>query len=240
MDIESKFRNQGALGNDAIHSANLVLKAFQTQFAEDRPFSIDEILPLERLRIERELMRLGGTTGTVGALLTAIPELVRRADACGSVFSPVDFQAMGEAFQYHDGYQPGLSLTLQGVEGTECRSQFYITVTVLLLSMSGKFTDEMLTKLVEGLAQPTEMLVPRNLANGEEMIASHAKLLTTADDRLMRRLVGMAGQPPRPYQGLESFFLIDGHPVQITTRFYYNADKVEIHSKAPDNVEPLR
>lgn len=240
MDIESKFNNQGALGTDAIHSATLLLKAFQTQFAEERVFKTDDILPIDRLRIARELEAFGGTEDTVNALLTSLPEVVRRADACASVFAPVDFQAMGEAFTYKDGYLPGLSLTLQGVEGTECRNQFYITVTSLLLSMSGMFTEEMLSSLVAGLPQSTEYLVPVDLENGEEMIAKHAKLLATADDKLMRHLVGMAGQPPRPYQGLESFFLIGGNAVQITTRFYYNPDKVEIHSKAPDNVEPLR
>lgn len=240
MDIESKFNNQGALGTDAIHSAKLMLKAFQTQSAEERPFTVDDILPIDRLRIGRELARFNGTEGTVDALLAAVPEAVRRADACASVFAPADFQIMGEAFTYHDGFLPGLSLTLQGVEGSESRSQFYITVTILLLSMSGAFTGEMLESLVAGFPTVTERLVSVDLENGEEIIAKHAELLATADDTLMRRLVGLAGQPPRPYQGLESFFLINGNPVQITTRFYYNPDKVEVWSTPTDNVEPLR
>lgn len=240
MDIKSKFNNQGALGTDAIHTGKLILKAFQMQFAEERPFTTDDILPIDRLRIGRELARFNGTESTVNALLAALPEAVRRADACASVFAPVDFQIMGEAFTYQDGYLPGLSLTLQGVEGSEVRSQFYITVTVLLLSMSGMFTDEMLSSLVAGFKSTTEYLVPIDLENGEEIIAKHAELLATADDNHMRHLVGLAGQPPRPYQGLESFFLIGGNPVQITTRFYYNPDKVEIHGKPADNVESLR
>lgn len=240
MDIKSKFNNQGALGTAAIHSGKLLVRAFQKQFAEERPFTVDDILPIDRLRIGRELARFNGTESTVDALLAAVPEVVRRADACASVFAPVDFQIMGEAFTYSEGYLPGLSLTLQGVEGSECRNQFYVTVTVLLLSMSGVFTDEMLEGLVAGFPAVTERLVSVDLENGEEIIAKHAELLATADDTLMRHLVGLAGQPPRPYQGLESFFLINGNPVQITTRFYYNPAKVEVWSSPTDNVEPLR
>lgn len=240
MDIESKYTNQDSLGISAIHTGKLLLRAYEVQFKEDRPISLaDEVQQLERLRVIREMQGFGGTEETTNAILTVFPEVARRADACGSTFRPDSIQVASDVFRYNERYAPGVSLTLQSAPGGELRTKYYVTITALVLSMQPSFTEEMLDKLVNGFEPTKGFLGPVDLSEEIDLIEKHAELLATADDKHMRLLTGLAGQPPRPYQGLESFFLVDGFPIQVTTRFYYNPELVAIYGKFKGELEYL-
>lgn len=240
MDIKSRYVNQDSLGISAIHTGKLLLRAFEVQFSEDRHLSVsDEVQQLERLRVIRELQGFGGTEETTNAILTVFPEIARRAEACASTFTPDSFQVMSDVFRYDERYAPGVSLTLQAVVGSELRTKYYVTITALALSTRPAFTEEMLDKLVSGFEPTKGFLAPVDLSEETDLIEKHAELLATADDNHMRLLTGLAGQPPRPYQGLESFFLVDGFPIQITTRFYYNPEQVAIYGSAKCDPEYL-
>ena len=240
MDITSKFSNVQPLGLEALATAGLIKRAFEWQFEQRTPFNVDQqLLPLDRRRITKELNGLGASDLAIAALLDSVPELARRAEVVTSLFDGEYFTAHYQAFRYREGYPPGLHILLaKKGEEVENRS-FRITVSSILLSMDGTFTDEMIGSLAAGFTTYDTWLVSHDPAVPQEVLSQHRRLLETGDDHHRRVFSAVAGDPPCPYQTTESFHLLHGCAVQLSVRVFYNPDTVILHGSSTDNVERL-